>query len=255
MTLSAFVLRTDPPGNTLYSSFLGGTDVDYLYALALDAAGDAYVAGYTNSPDFPHTANAVQTVNAGSTDVVAGVYDSAGGKFFATYHGGLRAHFGRGIAFEREAGIAYVTGYSLSTNYPTTAGSPAASQGSAARRGPDLAGRPHPTQPALPDRFGFEPGLYDNGNPQTTGVFRDWTHNVDITEGLYVEASATPAINFKNVGAINAVDSVTFHDTTPAQRQHAETHRGTSFLEADVLVHDLAPGTPNMSPVAERING
>ena len=45
----------------VYSSFLGGSDWDVATGIAVDASGAAYVAGGTNSTDFPTTAGAFQT--------------------------------------------------------------------------------------------------------------------------------------------------------------------------------------------------
>ncbi|HLI79870.1 MAG TPA: SBBP repeat-containing protein, partial [Candidatus Binataceae bacterium] len=43
-----------------YSTFLGGSGGDNGFAIALDTSGDAYVAGYTRSIDFPVSGNALQ---------------------------------------------------------------------------------------------------------------------------------------------------------------------------------------------------
>jgi len=62
----AFVTKFDNTGSSLiYSSFLGGLETAYAFGVAVDQAGDAYVAGYTNSVDFPVTPFAFQPSFAG----------------------------------------------------------------------------------------------------------------------------------------------------------------------------------------------
>lgn len=64
----AFVTKLDPTGATLlYSSYLGGTNTDVGYGIAVDADGNAYVAGQTCSLDFP-LANPVQPASGGNCD-------------------------------------------------------------------------------------------------------------------------------------------------------------------------------------------
>ena len=90
----------------------------------MDAAGSAYVTGNTGSTDFPTTAAAVQTTHAGGfQDAFVTKLDATGsGLVYSTYLGGSSADFGRrGIAVDG-AGSAYVTGETLSTDFPTTAG-------------------------------------------------------------------------------------------------------------------------------------
>ena len=73
-TENAFVTKFNPAGNTLvYSTYLGGNTADIGLAVAVDAAGNAYVAGETYSTNFPITAGVFQTalhVNAASNAFV-----------------------------------------------------------------------------------------------------------------------------------------------------------------------------------------
>ena len=63
---NAFVIRLDASGKSVvYSSYLGGTNQDRGNAIAVDASGNAYVAGTTNSPDFP-VAEPLQGVGGGT---------------------------------------------------------------------------------------------------------------------------------------------------------------------------------------------
>ncbi len=58
----AFVAKLNPAGSQLvFSTYLGGTDIDVANAVEIDSAGYVYVAGYTGSPDFP----TVQRMQAG----------------------------------------------------------------------------------------------------------------------------------------------------------------------------------------------
>ena len=69
----AFVAKLDPTGSTLiYSSFLGGGSVDQVNGIGVDAAGNAYVAGETNSADFP-LSNALKPFLTGADGFVAAI--------------------------------------------------------------------------------------------------------------------------------------------------------------------------------------
>ena len=88
----------------------------------MDGAGSAYVTGYTGSTNFPTTAGAVQTTHAGGIDAFVTKLDATGsGLVYSTYLGGSDDDVGFGIAVDG-AGSAYVTGDTVSTDFPTTAG-------------------------------------------------------------------------------------------------------------------------------------
>src|SRR5205823_2737859 len=70
-SVDAFVTEFNASGTALvYSTFLGGSDVDAFSGLALDATGNAYLAGATNSTNFPTTPGAFQAANTGGYDAV-----------------------------------------------------------------------------------------------------------------------------------------------------------------------------------------
>src|SRR5258707_6194762 len=119
----AFVTKLEAPGSALvYSTYLGGSVFDVGVGIAVDGAGSAFVTGQTPSTNFPTTAGAVQTTNAGSYDAFVTKLDATGSALvYSTYLGGSSYDYGLGIAVDK-AGSAYVTGYTLSTNFPTTAG-------------------------------------------------------------------------------------------------------------------------------------
>jgi uncharacterized repeat protein (TIGR03803 family) len=106
-----------------YSTSLGGSFRTGGSGIAVDASGDAYVVGGTGSTDFPTTFGAFQTTFGGSDDVFVTKLNAAGSALiYSTYLGGSQTDYGYGIAIDA-SGNAYVTGETLSSNFPTTAGS------------------------------------------------------------------------------------------------------------------------------------
>ncbi|HEX8069449.1 MAG TPA: SBBP repeat-containing protein [Pyrinomonadaceae bacterium] len=105
-----------------YATYLGGNDAEYGQAVAIDAAGNAYVAGYTMSTDLPTTAGAYAPTFRGGRDAFVAKLNPAGTSLvYATYLGG---HFGelcQSLAVDA-AGQVYVTGETNSDDYPVTPG-------------------------------------------------------------------------------------------------------------------------------------
>ena len=116
----AFVTKLSPSGNTLvYSTYLGGSGIEVGTGIAVDGSGNAFVAGVTDSTDFP-TANAFQPGYGGGTqDVFVTKLNSSGTALvYSTYLGGSGRERESGIAVD-SAGNAYVRGFTTSTNFPT----------------------------------------------------------------------------------------------------------------------------------------
>jgi hypothetical protein len=120
-----FVTKLNPAGSALvYSTYLGGSSLDYGRGIAVDTSGNAYVTGYTQSIDFPVTVGVFQPFNLGYYDAFVTKLNSTGSALvYSTYLGGDSSDFGMGIAVDA-AGDAYVTGQtgSGSTSFPTTPG-------------------------------------------------------------------------------------------------------------------------------------
>jgi hypothetical protein len=118
----AFVTKINSAGSALvYSTYLGGSNVDEGAGIAVDSAGNAYVTGYTFSTDFP-TANPLQPANGGSLDAFVAKINPSGSAFaYSTYLGGSDYDYGVGIAVD-SSGNAFVTGLTYSTNFPVTPG-------------------------------------------------------------------------------------------------------------------------------------
>ncbi len=117
-------LTVDEQGDALvYSGYLGGSELQEAYGLAVDVAGRAYIVGWTRSADFPTTVGAFDTtLSEGDRHAVVSALDAAGGALiYSTYLGGSTWDFGWDVAVD-EAGRAYVTGQTWSDDFPTTAG-------------------------------------------------------------------------------------------------------------------------------------
>ncbi len=128
----AFVSKVSADGASLvYSTYLGGTRDDIGYGIAVDSSGNAYVTGTTESFDFP-LVNPVQPVYGGGISDAFVSKVSADGALlvYSTYLGGADDESGRDFTFEAAntaiavdtSGAAYITGYTKSSNFPTTDG-------------------------------------------------------------------------------------------------------------------------------------
>src|SRR5262249_31752415 len=108
----------------VYSIYLGGSKSDAASSIAIDAAGDAYVVGTTDSSDFPVAGTPYQSANHGSSSPVDGgapfvaKLGPTGARIYSTYLGGSDSDFGGGIALDA-AGNAFITGLTASTDFPT----------------------------------------------------------------------------------------------------------------------------------------
>ncbi|MFN7015229.1 MAG: SBBP repeat-containing protein, partial [Bacteroidia bacterium] len=117
-----FVTKLNATGNgLLYSTFIGGSNSDYGYDIAVDASGNAFITGYTTSTNFDLTAGAFQTAFGGVSDVFVTQLNSTGtGLVYSTLIGGSNNDLGYGVVIDL-SGNAYVTGWTSSANYDITA--------------------------------------------------------------------------------------------------------------------------------------
>ena len=113
----AFVTKLDPSGAKLvYSTYLGGTNTDEAYGIALDSTGSAYITGATCSPDFPASSG---IADANSAAFLVKVSPSGKKFVYARRFGGRGFDSGNAVAVDLD-GNAYVAGKTDSDDFPTT---------------------------------------------------------------------------------------------------------------------------------------
>jgi len=171
----AFVTKLNPTGTgLLYSTYLGGSVDDRGYGIAVDTSGNAYVTGWTRSTDFPTTPGAFQTTNLPEDDGFVTKLNSTGTDLvYSTYLGGNNNDYGYSIALDA-SGRAYVTGYTTSSNFPTT---PAAFQTTYGGGGDAFMTEFNPTGTGLLYSTYLGGGDTDSGN----GIALDTSANAYVT--------------------------------------------------------------------------
>ena len=121
--IDTFVAKLNAAGSALtYSTYLGGaTWSDIGTGIAVDPSGNAYVTGYTGSTDYPTSSPFQASFGGGSSDAFLTKFNPAGSALtYSTYFGGSANDSGRAIAVDN-SNLAYITGTTDSTNFPTSA--------------------------------------------------------------------------------------------------------------------------------------
>jgi uncharacterized protein (TIGR03437 family) len=129
-TGDVFVAKIAANGTLSWITYLGGANDDIGIGIAVDATGNSYITGYTNSPDFKTTPGAYQTVfggqgrassyHEGGDIFVAKLNPTGTNLLYSTFVGGSQDERGLAITIDA-AGNAFVAGQSLSTNFPVSA--------------------------------------------------------------------------------------------------------------------------------------
>ncbi len=127
----AFVTKLNPKGTILYSTYLGGNDTSAGAGVAVDSAGNTYVAGTTSATDFPTTTGAYSSTAAGSSDAFVTELNASGvAPVYSTLLGGNDVDSATAIALAGP-GKVYVTGSTSSADFPTTSSYRTAGNGGA----------------------------------------------------------------------------------------------------------------------------
>ncbi|MGH9520683.1 MAG: SBBP repeat-containing protein, partial [Terriglobales bacterium] len=204
----AFVIKLSSTGSSLvYATYLGGTGGDFGQGIAVDAAGDAYVTGSTQSTDFPVAKPLQGALGGGSDAFVTELNPSGSAPVYSTFLGGAGSDSGQAIAVDG-TGSAYVAGFTLSTNFPVQN----ALQPSSGGGGDAFAAKLTPGGSAL----AYSTYLGGSGEDRTFGIALDsageayvtgstQSSNFPVTAGAYQTASAGGADAF--VAKFNATGS------------------------------------------------
>lgn len=131
---NAFITKLSPNGTVLYSTFIGGNGTaggtcgagfagDCAQGIAVDAEGNAYLAGLTSSSDYPTTTDAFQpTYGGGLTDAFVTELSSDGSALvYSTFLGGSGAENAQALTLDSQ-GAVYVVGNAGSGGFPATPG-------------------------------------------------------------------------------------------------------------------------------------
>ena len=112
----AFIAKFATDGSLLWSSYLGGSNRDRAFAIAIVDDGSCFVLGNTNSSDFP-VKNAYNDTFSGYEDLFVSKFSSDGVLLWGTFLGGSDYDRGTGISVTKD-GCCFVTGRTVSTNFP-----------------------------------------------------------------------------------------------------------------------------------------
>ncbi|MBI3988294.1 MAG: SBBP repeat-containing protein, partial [candidate division NC10 bacterium] len=214
-----------------YSTYLGGSNGGAGLGIAVDSAGNAYVAGYTTSGDFP-MANPLQPQGGGSLDAfVTKVNPTGSALVYSTYLGGSNGEGGNGIAVDAEGNM-YVAGQTSSTDFPTV----------------------NPLQPAfggevldafaakiidvIPVTIDIKPGSFPNsinlgsGGTVPVAIFSETTFDATTVDPTTVtlasapvklKGQGTPMASFEDVDRDELLDLVVHVETTALQLSETDT--------------------------------
>ena len=208
----AFVACLDGAGRLVYSTYLGGSSDDVATGIAVDASGNVYVSGYTNSINFPTTAQAPQrTYGGGFNDAFVAKLNSAGNALiYSTLLGGTGSDVVNGLALSASGG-ACVAGRTDSPALPLT----------------------HPVQPALKNDGDALIACINAAGTQWSFLTYLGGSGEDLAYGIAIDSAGTVYVS----GTTTSADFPTT----------ARMSRSASRGDYDIFVVHLNPGGPIIS--------
>ena len=224
-SFDAFVAGISSSGTKLYATYLGGTGDDRATGIAVNSAGNAYVTGFTASTNFP-TAIPLQLSNGGGTDTfVAKLNSSGNGLLYSTYLGGSANEnftstttFSGNIAVD-SGGIAYVTGYTASSNFPTIAPFQGANAGGASDA---FIAKISDTTPAVDFAISVSPAS------QTVNPGNGATYTVTVTPSGGFTGSVALGVTGQSADTVNTFNPVSVSITDSNAKSSVLTLTTTS---------------------------
>ncbi len=226
----AFVAKIDKSGsNLVYSTYLSGSVEEEATGLAVDPAGNLYVAGTTHSPDFP-TRNAYQSVcatHAGpcSSAFLTKISPSGDSILYSTYLGGSGGESARSLEVDAQ-GSAYVLGVTSSPDFPVTAGVAQARCGGACQQNAFVA-KFDPTGQHL----AYASYLGGSGTDEASDIALDSSANVYIA-GHTTSPDFPLAVPFQKSCALDAGSSAACVPTAFVTKLQAD---GSAFVYSTYL--------------------
>jgi hypothetical protein len=218
-----FVTKLNSTGSALmYSTYIGGSVLDYGSSIAIDGSGNAYITGYTISTDYDITAGVFQTTNGGNSDVFVSKLNSTGtALIYSTYIGGNEEEIGYSIAIDG-SGNAYITGYTESTDYDTTPGAFQTTNGGGGYSDAFVT-KLNSTGTALiystyiggsDDDYALAIAIDNSGNAYITGY--TWSNDFDTTSGAFQttnEGIKNVFVTKINLGGTSSVETLVNKET------------------------------------------
>lgn len=116
-----FISKFDSSGNHIWTTYIGGTNVDLASSIKATHDNCLVLLGYTNSIDFPTTSGAFQTTHAGQYDVFIIKIDTSGNIIWSTLFGGTGGELGVDASLDFNNHIV-IAGQTNSSNFPSTTG-------------------------------------------------------------------------------------------------------------------------------------
>jgi len=117
-TCDAFVAKVGPDGKIVWATYLGGILDDWATGVAVDSAGNVWVAGYTRSPNFP-LVNPIESTPSDDFNAFVAKFDPTGSKLlYSTYLGGGTTNGAAGMVLDAAGNVYIAVNVESATGYP-----------------------------------------------------------------------------------------------------------------------------------------